>query len=102
MIKDRYLIAKEFSFLSTEDIIINKFTKPPNNSMSYETTRHAFIIPISGESEIYFGDQKFIATPGKIIHGCPNKKVLFKVLGNDPFNHINIYYPKISKNIPYL
>ena len=101
MIKDRYLIAKEFSFLSTEDIIINKFTKPPNNSMSYETTRHAFIIHISGESEIYFGDQKFIATPGKIIHGCPNKKVLFKVLGNDPFNHINIYYSKPFKNVLY-
>lgn len=97
MIKDRYLIAKEFSFLSSEDIIINKFIKLPNNTMSYETTRHAFIIPISGEAEIYFGEQKFIATPGKIIHGCPNKKVIFKVIGNTPFNHINIYYSKSLK-----
>ena len=92
MVNNTHLLAKEFLLLSSNNITINKFAKSSTDTMSYETTRSAFVIPISGEAEIYFGDQKFIATPGKIIHGCPNKKVTFKVLGSEPFHHINIYY----------
>lgn len=92
MVNDKYLLAKEFLFLSSDDININKFMKLPNDNMTYETTRSAFIIPISGKSEICFSNQKFIATPGKIIHGCPHKKVSFNVIGDEPFHHINIYY----------
>lgn len=93
MINNTHLLAKEFLLLSSNNVTINKFTKSSNDTMSYETTRSAFVIPISGEAEISFGNEKFVAKPGKIIHGCPNKKVTFKVLGSDPFHHINIYYP---------
>lgn len=92
MINNTHLLAKEFLLLSSNNVTINKFKKSSNDTMSYETTRSAFVIPVSGEAEISFGDQKFVAKPGKIIHGCPNKKVTFKVLGSEPFNHINIYY----------
>ena len=91
MVNDKHLLAKEFLFLSSDDINISKFIKLPNDTMTYETTRSAFIIPISGKSEICFSNQKFIAEPGKIIHGCPHKKVSFNVIGDDPFHHINIY-----------
>ena len=92
MVNDKHLLAKEFLFLSSDNINVNKFVKLPNDNMTYETTRSAFIIPISGKSEIYFSNQKFIATPGKIVHGCPHKKVSFNVIGDEPFHHINIYY----------
>lgn len=96
MVNDKHLLAKEFLFLSSDDINISKFTKLPNDTMTYETTRSAFIIPISGHSEIYFSNQKFIAEPGKVIHGCPHKKVSFNVIGDEPFHHINIYYSNYS------
>lgn len=96
MVNDKHLLAKEFLFLSSDDINISKFTKLPNDTMTYETTRSAFIIPISGQSEIYFSNQKFIAEPGKVIHGCPHKKVSFNVIGDEPFHHINIYYSNYS------
>lgn len=96
MVNDKHLLAREFLFLSSDDINISKFTKLPNDTMTYETTRSAFIIPISGQSEIYFSNQKFIAEPGKVIHGCPHKKVSFNVIGDEPFHHINIYYSNYS------
>ena len=57
MVNDKHLLAKEFLFLSSDDINISKFIKLPNDTMTYETTRSAFIIPISGKSEICFSNQ---------------------------------------------
>lgn len=89
---DRYLLAKEFSLLSADHITINKFTKISSDLMTYQTHRSAFIIPISGQAEILFDKESFTARPGKIIYGSPNKQVSFQISGNEPFEHINLYY----------
>lgn len=86
------LLAEEFSFLCADHITINKFIKSPSDLMNYQTTRSAFIIPIAGEADIIFDGQIFTAIPGKIIHGCPNKKVSFQTKGDVPFEHINLFY----------
>lgn len=89
---DKPILAKEFHHLSFNTISINKFVKLPDDLMDYQTIRSAFIFPIQGEAQITFDDEVFLAVPGKVIHGCPNKKVSFKVLGDEPFCHINLYY----------
>ena len=92
MLTNRLLLAKELSFLSTDHIMINKFTKTSSDLMTYQTTRSAFIIPIKGKAEILFDNESFVAFPGKVIYGSPNKKISFKIIGNEPFEHINLYY----------
>lgn len=89
---DKHLLLKDFLFLSSDDIILHKFTKSPSDSMSYETVRSAFIFPISGKAKISFGNDHFMTNTSQVIHGCPNKKVTFKVIGDEPFEHINLYY----------
>ncbi|WP_313072714.1 helix-turn-helix transcriptional regulator [Lacrimispora sp.] len=69
------------------------FTKSPGQiPASYETTRAAFIFPISGKANISFDSHAFTAIPGKVIHGCPGKRLTFYVEGAEPFCHINLYY----------
>lgn len=69
------------------------FTKVPGQvPASYETTRAAFIFPVSGKAVISFDNQTFTALPGKVIHGCPGKKLTFYIEGDEPFCHINLYY----------
>lgn len=33
------------------------------------------------------------------MHGCPGCQLTFRVLGENPFTHINIYYHQISRNL---
>lgn len=72
---------------------IAQFTKYQQDSPdSYRTYKGAFIFPISGACEIYFDNECFLAHPGVMIHGCPNKNVCFHVISQEPFRYINLYY----------
>jgi AraC-like DNA-binding protein len=72
---------------------VSYFVKKRNlDKNSYTTNLSAFIFPISGRANIILDDEMYTAEPGKFLHVCPNKKISFEVLGNENFDHINIYY----------
>lgn len=72
---------------------ISKFIRKPNDEPDrYLSSKGAFIFPIRGECKISFDGEVYIANPNTIIHGCPNKRLTFEVIGDEPFEHINLYY----------
>lgn len=89
----RSQLAEEYARFPLTILKAVSFTKLPGQTpASYETTRAAFIFPISGRARISFDTKGFTAVPGKVIHGCPGKKLTFYVEGTEPFCHINLYY----------
>ncbi len=91
-------LAKEYACNSINITNVSKFCRLPNEEhMHYLTTKGAFIFPISGKALIHFGDRTFNATYGKMIHGCPGQQLEFEVLGDEPFEHINLYYDSNRK-----
>lgn len=71
---------------------MDKFIKNSAKIEAYETNLSAFIFPIKGKADIKFDNEVYTAERGKVIHGCKNKNISFKVLGNEDFEYINIYY----------
>lgn len=89
----RNQLAEEYARFPLTILKAVSFTKLPGQTpASYETTRAAFIFPISGKARISFDSKDFAAVPGKVIHGCPGKQLTFYVEGSEPFCHINLYY----------
>lgn len=89
----RTQLAEEYAGFPLTILKAASFTKLPGQvPASYETTRAAFIFPVSGNARISFDSKVFTAVPGKVIHGCPGKKLTFFVEGPEPFCHINLYY----------
>ncbi len=77
-----------------------QFVKYPSDKpTSYQTIHGAFIFPLEGEAEIRFDNECFLAKPGTMVHGCPECQLTFRVLGENPFTHINLYYHQISSNL---
>ena len=86
-------LIDEFRKNTFEVFRIERFRKEPTYvKNSYLTNLSAFIFPIKGRAKIEFDNEVFIAEPGKVIHGCKNKQLSFKALGDEEFEHINIYY----------
>lgn len=86
-------LIEEFRKNTFEVFRIERFTKDSiYTKNSYITNLSAFIFPIKGRAKIEFDNEVFIAEPGKVIHGCKKKHLSFKVLGDEEFEHINIYY----------
>lgn len=86
-------LIKEFRESTFEIIRVDKFVKNSVNiENTYRTNLSAFIFPIKGKANIKFDDEVFTVERGKVIHGCKNKNISFKVLGEEKFEHINIYY----------
>lgn len=86
-------LMEEFRKNTFEVFRIERFTKESvYTKNSYITNLSAFIFPTKGKAKIEFDDEVFIAEPGKVIHGCKKKNLSFKVLGDEEFEHINIYY----------
>lgn len=91
-------LAKEYACNSINISNVSRFSRVSNeNHMYYLTTKAAFIFPISGKAIIHFGNNSFHAERGKLIHGCPGEQLEFEVLGDEPFQHINLYYDSNSK-----
>ncbi|WP_300382453.1 AraC family transcriptional regulator [Clostridium sp.] len=86
-------LIEEFRKNTFEVLRVERFAKDYIYARnSYITNLSAFIFPIKGRAKIEFDNKVFIAEPGKVIHGCKNKHLSFKVLGDEEFEHINIYY----------
>lgn len=86
-------LIKEFRENAFEIIRVDKFIKDSLNvENTYKTNLSAFIFPIKGKADIKFDNEVFLGERGKVIHGCKNKNISFKILGNENFEHINIYY----------
>lgn len=92
------LLFQEFSSRPFGMFYVNKYIKFPNETVSYPTTRSAFVFPISGKALITFDNHTFETTPNTVIHGCPQKQLTFQVLGDEPFCHINLYYSAIDSS----
>ena len=89
----RTQLAEEYARFPLTILKAVSFNKLPEQApASYETTRAAFIFPVSGKARISFDSESFDALPGKVIHGCPGKQLTFFVEGSEPFCHINLYY----------
>lgn len=93
---NKNLLYQEFSNRPFGMFYVNKYIKMPNETISYPTTRSAFVFPISGKALITFDDHTFETTPNTVIHGCPQKQLTFQVLGDEPFCHINLYYSTVE------
>lgn len=86
-------LIEEFRRNNFEFFRIETFIKEPTCiKNSYVTNLSAFIFPIKGRAKIEFDQEVYMAEPGKVIHGCKNKHVSFTIIGNEAFEHINIYY----------
>ena len=86
-------LVKEFRQNTFEVFRIKKFAKNTTYTQnSYTTNLSAFIFPIRGRAKIEFNNEVYIAEMGKVIHGCKDKNISFKVLGDEEFEYINIYY----------
>lgn len=86
-------LIKEFRKNTFEVSRIERFTKESTYIQnSYITNVSAFIFPTKGKAKIEFDNEIFIAEPGKVIHGCKQKHLSFKILSEEEFEHINIYY----------
>ncbi len=86
-------LIEEFRKNTFEVFRIERFTKGSTYTKnSYMTNLSAFIFPIKGRAKVGFDNEVFMAEPGKVIHGCKNKQLSFKVMGDEAFEHINIYY----------
>ncbi|AMK50490.1 helix-turn-helix domain-containing protein [Clostridium beijerinckii] len=86
-------LIKEFRENTFEIVRVDKFAKNSASAKNtYKTNLSAFIFPIKGRAEIEFDNEIFTGERGKVIHGCKNKNISFKVLGKEEFEHINIYY----------
>jgi YesN/AraC family two-component response regulator len=91
-------LAKEYACNAINITNVSKFSRlPDENHMYYLTTKGAFVFPISGKCIIHFGDNTFDAERGKMIHGCPGQQLEFEVIGDEPFQHLNLYYDSNSK-----
>ena len=91
-------LAKEYACNSITISNVSKFSRLSNEKhMHYQTTKGAFIFPISGSAIIHFGNQSFQAQRGKMIHGCPGQPLEFEITSKEPFLHINLYYDSNNK-----
>jgi|GEM_PF-110337 len=71
---------------------VKRFVKPPHELASCQTTRSAFIFPVSGRARLTLGDVTFTGARGTVLHAYPGQPLTFEVLGERPFEHVNVYY----------
>lgn len=90
-------LAKEYACGNININQVVRFKKNINEApSSYQTLKGAFIFPISGQCKIHLSNQVYDAKPGILIHGCPQEQLLFEVVGDEPFEYINLYYDCVN------
>ncbi len=71
---------------------VSRQTKMPGERVRYSTIHSAMIFPLSGQARLILGDDSLLGSRGRVLHGCPNRPLVFEALGDEPFEHINVYY----------
>lgn len=86
-------LASEYTTCPFQVMNVVSFQKPPHEPpIIYPSTLSAFIVPVRGTARIVIEKQAYILEPGKVLHGAPDKQISFEVLGDEAFEHINIFY----------
>lgn len=93
MDKMKNMLAMEYVRFPMADVRTVVFARPAGElPLSYDTTRAAFLFPTQGRCRVSFDGDSFWAEPGKVIHGCPGRRITFAVEGTETFCHTNVYY----------
>lgn len=76
---------------------VSRQVKLPGERVAYSTIHCAMIFPVSGRASFALGDERLLGQRGTVMHGCPHRDLVFEALGEEPFEHINVYY-EASRN----
>ncbi len=71
---------------------VSRQVKLPGERVRYSTIHSAMIFPVKGQARFVLGDERLEGRRGVVLHGCPHKDLLFEALGDEPFEHVNVYY----------
>lgn len=71
---------------------VSRQVKFPGECARYSTIHSAMIFPVRGTARFVLGGECLEGRRGVILHGCPHKDLLFEAVGDEPFEHINVYY----------
>ena len=71
---------------------VSRQVKFPGECAHYSTIHSAMIFPVRGRARFVLGGECLEGRRGVVLHGCPHKDLLFEAVGDEPFEHINVYY----------
>ena len=71
---------------------VSRQIKLPGECAHYSTIHSAMIFPVRGRARFVLGGECLEGRRGVVLHGCPHKDLLFEAVGDEPFEHINVYY----------
>lgn len=71
---------------------VSRQTKHPGKPVRYPTIHSALVFPVRGRALFVLDEETLIGEPGVVLHGCPNRRLRFESVGEEPFEHVNIYY----------
>ena len=71
---------------------VSRQVKFPGECARYSTIHSAMIFPVRGRARFVLGGECLEGRRGVVLHGCPHKDLLFEAVGDEPFEHINVYY----------
>lgn len=71
---------------------VSRRIKLPGECAHYSTIHSAMIFPVRGRARFALGGECLEGRHGVVLHGCPHKDLLFGAVGDEPFEHINVYY----------
>lgn len=64
---------------------------------TYPTSRSALVMPLNGQAEFRFNEQVFCVSRGILLHGCPNRLLTIRALGDIPFEYVVMYYDGMAE-----
>lgn len=71
---------------------VSRQVKFPGECARYSTIHSAMIFPVRGTARFVLGGECLEGRRGVVLHGCPHEDLLFEAVGDEPFEHINVYY----------
>ena len=71
---------------------VSRQIKLPGECAHYSTIHSAMIFPVRDRARFALGGECLEGRHGVVLHGCPHKDLLFGAVGDEPFEHINVYY----------
>lgn len=89
--KIKEVIASAYSSGRYSVLWLQKQTHAKPSTLSFTTHHSCIVVPLLGSATYRFGNTHMLATPGTLLHSCPDKQVTLTV-EETPYVHINIYY----------
>ena len=73
-------------------LAVSRQVKLPGRSACYSTIHSAMIFPVRGRARFALDGDSLTGGRGVVLHGAPNKELVFEAIGDEPFEHVNVYY----------